>query len=92
MAARSNTGGRAKSTHGACDPGRPAYLHRMGTLLLILLGLVMMGVLGVLATGIVGVVRGGGDPRRSNRLMQWRVALQAVAVALFVAVLLLLKR
>ncbi|WP_428377654.1 twin transmembrane helix small protein [Lichenicoccus sp.] len=44
----------------------------------------MIGTVGVLAAGVVGFVRGGGDPQRSNRLMRWRVILQATALLLFV--------
>lgn len=51
----------------------------------------MIGVLGVLGAGMVGMVRGGGDPMRSNRLMRWRVILQAVALVLFVLLLSLLR-
>ena len=51
----------------------------------------MLGTLGVLAAGMVGLVRGGGDPARSNRLMRWRVLLQAVALVLFALLLLLLQ-
>jgi len=32
-----------------------------------------------------------GDPRRSNKLMQWRVALQALAILLFAAIMMLLR-
>ena len=60
----------------------------MRTVLMVLLGLAMLGVLGVLGAGMVGLVRGGGDPARSNRLMRWRVILQAVALALFALLLL----
>ena len=60
----------------------------MRTVLMVLLGLAMLGVLGVLAGGMIGLVRGGGDPARSNRLMRWRVILQAVALALFALLLL----
>ncbi len=56
----------------------------MQAFLIVLLVLVMAGVVGVLVTGMVGLVRGGGDPRRSNKLMQWRVALQATAIVIFV--------
>ncbi len=59
----------------------------MKTFLVVVLLLLMGGVLGVLVTGMVGLVRGGGDPRRSNRLMQWRVALQAAALLLFILLL-----
>ncbi|MBX5471680.1 MAG: twin transmembrane helix small protein, partial [Acetobacteraceae bacterium] len=44
----------------------------------VLLALVMIAVLGVLLAGVVGLARGE-DPRRSNRLMRWRVILQGVA-------------
>lgn len=63
----------------------------MHTVLTVLLGLAMLGVLGVLAAGFVGLVRGGGDPVRSNRLMRWRVLLQALALALFAVLMLLLR-
>ena len=55
-------------------------------ILLVLLALAMIGVLAVLGAGVVGLVRGG-DPRRSNKLMQWRVALQALALLLVVLIL-----
>jgi len=63
----------------------------MRTVLMVLLGLAMLGVLGVLAAGMIGLVRGGGDPARSNRLMRWRVILQAVALVLFALLLTLLR-
>jgi hypothetical protein len=62
----------------------------MRILLMVLLGLAMAGVLGVLAAGMFGLLRGG-DPARSNRLMQWRVALQALALILFALLVLLLR-
>ncbi|MFN3233509.1 MAG: twin transmembrane helix small protein [Alphaproteobacteria bacterium] len=53
------------------------------SLALIPIILVLLAVLGVLAAGIVGMVRSGGaDPKRSNKLMQWRVILQFAAVLL----------
>jgi len=63
----------------------------MQTVLIILIVLAMVGVLGVLAAGMIGMVRGGGDPRRSNKLMQWRIILQAAAVGLFVLLLSMLR-
>jgi hypothetical protein len=60
----------------------------MTTFLTILLVLAMLGVLAVLGMGIFGLVRGG-DPRRSNKLMQSRVALQALALVLLAALMLL---
>ncbi len=62
----------------------------MKTFLYIVLGLLMMGTLGVLVAGMVGMVRGG-DPHRSNRLMRWRVMLQACALAVFALLLLLMR-
>ena len=62
----------------------------MHTFVSILLGLVLLGVLGVLAAGVIGMVREG-DPRRSNKLMQWRVALQALAILLFAILMMMLR-
>ncbi len=62
----------------------------MHVLLTLLLVLTLAGVLGVLLAGIIGVARGG-DPRRSNRLMRWRVILQGAAL-LLLALLLSLAR
>ena len=63
----------------------------MITLLTILLGLAMLGTLGVLFAGMLGVVRRTGDGARSNRLMRWRIVLQATALLLFALLLMLLK-
>ncbi len=63
----------------------------MKIFLVILVGLGMLATLGVLFAGMVGMARGGGAPRRSNRLMQWRVALQAATLLLFALLLMLLK-
>ena len=63
----------------------------MRTFLIILLVLLMLGTLGVLFAGMVGLVRGGGDPRRSNALMRWRVILQAAALILFALLMGLLR-
>ncbi len=59
-------------------------------LLTILLALAMLGTLAVLFAGIMGMSRG--DPARSNRLMQWRVVLQGVAILLFALLLSLLRK
>ncbi len=45
--------------------------------------ILLLAVLGVLFAGVVGMVRSGGaDPKRSNKLMRWRVILQFAAVIL----------
>ena len=49
----------------------------------ILLILAMLGTLGVLFAGIFGMARGGSSTT-SNKLMQWRVVLQAGALVLLV--------
>ncbi|HST74111.1 MAG TPA: twin transmembrane helix small protein [Acetobacteraceae bacterium] len=63
----------------------------MKTFLVILLALLMLGTLGVLFAGLFGMVRGGGDPRKSNALMRWRVILQAAALLLFALIMGLLR-
>ena len=59
----------------------------MRDVLIILPGLDMIAVVAVLLTGAVGMTQNA-DPRRQNRLMRLRVALQAVAVGLVVVLLL----
>jgi hypothetical protein len=71
-------------------PSAPICLS-MKTFLTILIVLLMFGTLGVLFAGLLGLVRGGGDPRRSNALMRWRVILQAAALLLFALLMTLLK-
>lgn len=47
------------------------------------------GVVVVLILGIVNMARPGHDPARSNRLMQWRVGLQAAAILLILIAVLM---
>jgi len=56
----------------------------------ILLVLAMLGTLAVLGFGVATMLRGG-DPRRSNKLMQLRVMMQALAVVLLAALMLLAR-
>jgi len=58
---------------------------------MIMVALLMLATLGVLIAGMVGLVRGGGDPRRSNQLMRWRVILQAAALLLFALLMSLMR-
>jgi len=81
-------GSRADAAGDRCC-GR-GHIPPMTTFLTVLLVLALLGVLGVLGAGIIGIVRGG-DPRRSNKLMQSRVALQALALVLL-AMLMLFAR
>lgn len=48
----------------------------------------MIAVVAVLLMGAIGMTNGA-DPRRQNRLMRLRVALQAVAIGLVVILLLI---
>lgn len=67
------------------------YLSLMKTFLVIVIAILMLATLGVLFAGLLGLVRGGGDPHRSNRLMQWRVILQGAALLLFALLMTLLR-
>ncbi|MDX1923149.1 MAG: twin transmembrane helix small protein [Alphaproteobacteria bacterium] len=63
----------------------------MTAIVSILMGIAMAAVLVVLVLGLFSMVKGGEFNRKyGNRLMRWRVGLQAVALVLF-AVALLLK-
>lgn len=51
----------------------------------------LLATVGVLFAGLLGMVRGTQDAHRSNKLMQYRVAFQAIALVLFVTLLYLVK-
>jgi hypothetical protein len=59
----------------------------MNTFFVILVGIALLATLGVLFMGIFNMARGG-DPARSNKLMRYRVLLQAGAIGLFALALL----
>jgi hypothetical protein len=63
----------------------------MKAFLIILVALTMLATLGVLFAGLIGLARGSPDPRRSNRLMQWRVILQGSAILLLLLLMSLLR-
>jgi hypothetical protein len=56
----------------------------------VVIGILMLITLGILVAGMVGMVRGG-DPRRSNKLMQYRVIFQGAALLLFAIMMTLLR-
>ena len=62
----------------------------MTTFVTIFLVFAMIGTLVVLGMGVASMLRGG-DPRRSNKLMQSRVIMQALALVLL-ALLMLMAR
>ena len=100
MKRRSNTGPSRPVNRGPANAGavpdapfhiRPAaYPGGMKIFLTILVVISMLATLGVLFAGMFGLVRGGGDPRRSNALMRWRIVLQGVTLLLFALLLSLL--
>jgi hypothetical protein len=71
------------------SPAHPKYagMHGFLTVLVVIL---MFATLGVLIAGMVGMVREG-NPRRSNKLMQWRVLLQGATILLFMILMSLLR-
>nr|WP_294521920.1 twin transmembrane helix small protein [uncultured Rhodopila sp.] len=62
----------------------------MHTFLTVLVGILLLATLGVLIAGMLGMVREP-DPARSNKLMRWRVILQASAIILLVIMMSLLR-
>jgi uncharacterized membrane protein YjgN (DUF898 family) len=53
----------------------------MSTPFLVIVGILAVALVVVLAMGIIGMARSGGtNPRRSNKLMQARVAIQLVII------------
>lgn len=67
-----------------------AFYAFMRLFLVVVIGILMLATLGVLIAGMVGMARSG-DPRRSNKLMRWRIILQGSALLLF-ALLMMLGR
>lgn len=59
----------------------------MHVFLTVLLVLMMLGLLGVLGFGVTNMIRGG-NPQRSNKLMQARVVMQGAAL-LILAILMM---
>ena len=64
------------------------HIPAMSTFLTVLLVLAMLGVLGVLGMGVATMIRGG-NPRLSNKFMQSRIILQAVALVVLALLMLL---
>jgi hypothetical protein len=59
-----------------------AYIVAMEIFLIVLLAIDMVAVVVVMLVGALGMVNANRDPRTSNKLMRWRVILQAVAIGL----------
>ena len=63
----------------------------MGTVTTLAIGLALLATLAVLIMGVLNLAKKDHDPRKSNKLMRYRVILQAGAVALIFVVLWLTK-
>ncbi len=63
----------------------------MVTILSVLVPLAMAATVIALVMGLFQMARGNPDPARSNRLMQYRILFQGLALVLFVALLMLLR-
>ena len=65
----------------------------MSTPFLIIIGLLAIALVVELAMGIIGMARNGGtNPRRSNKLMQMRVAIQfAIVLVLLLGAMMMSK-
>jgi uncharacterized BrkB/YihY/UPF0761 family membrane protein len=75
----------------AVRPALERYIKPMEALFPILIVLAMLATLGVLLFGIINMAKGG-NPQRSNKLMQLRVWMQGGALLLFVIFMLLYHR
>ena len=83
--------GRDYPLERALAGSRPGvHIFGMTVFFTILLVLAMLGTLAVLGFGVASMLRGG-DPRRSNKLMQSRVMMQALALVLLAALMLLAR-
>ena len=75
----------------AASPATRGMIIGMHTFLIILLVVAMAATLGVLLFGMVGMASNSNDPARSNRLMRWRVILQAGALVIAMLLISMLK-
>ena len=64
----------------------------MNTAFVVMIGNAAFATLAVVLIGVVNMSRKGHDPRTSNKLMRWRIILQAIAVALIMLFIFVAKR
>jgi type II secretory pathway pseudopilin PulG len=60
----------------------------MRVFLTIILVLALLGVLGALGVGVFTMIKGG-NPQRSNKMMQMRVIMQAIALVVLAALMMM---
>ncbi len=75
----------------AASPASRCMVMPMHTFLIVLLVIAMAATLGVLLFGMVGMASNSNDPARSNRLMRWRVILQAGTLVIAMLLISMLK-
>jgi hypothetical protein len=71
--------------------GSDRHIVQVTVFLTILLVMAMLGTLTVLGFGVASLLRGG-HPRRSNKLMQSRVIMQALALVLLAILMMMAHR
>jgi heme/copper-type cytochrome/quinol oxidase subunit 1 len=71
--------------------GEHTHFDAMKVVLIVLVAGLMLATVGVLFAGLFGLTRKDHDPYRSNRLMRYRVLLQAGTLVLFGLLLHLLR-
>ncbi|HEY4136750.1 MAG TPA: twin transmembrane helix small protein [Alphaproteobacteria bacterium] len=64
----------------------------MNTAFVLMIGTAAFATLGVVIIGVINMMRKGHDPRTSNKLMRWRIILQAIAVLLIMTFLVIGRR
>lgn len=64
----------------------------MNSTFAVMIGIAAVATLAVVFIGVINMARKSHDPRGSNKLMRWRVILQAVAILLIVLFMLLAQR
>jgi hypothetical protein len=65
----------------------------MSGFVIVLLVLAMLATVGVLFVGLFSMARGGDfNQRNSNKLMRWRIVCQAVALALFALLMVIMGK
>jgi hypothetical protein len=65
----------------------------MSGFVIVLLVLAMLATVGVLFVGLFSMARGGEfNQRNSNKLMRWRIVCQAVALALFALLMVIMGK
>lgn len=76
-----------------CSGDKTLYIAVMSGFMIVLLVLAMLATLGVLFFGLFSMVRGGEfNQRNSNKLMRMRIVCQAVALALFALLMLIVGK